>query len=322
MKCTNYIPQHASIGSHVRSVDQLVVNWHLTEACNYSCRYCYSRWEKPCNKEELFRNEERSEQLLHELYRFFSSANPSNPLRSRLKWADLRLSLAGGEPLICPQRTMHIAGVAKDLGFQVSLITNGSGLFQKGLEPLFRSLSILGISLDSVDAGSCHQIGRVDNGGKVFSLKDCVRGVEMIRSVNPGISLKINTVVNKCNWHEDLTKVIEWLRPDKWKVLKALPVVSNELMVTEQEFQLFINRHRHLGSVMSVESNSAMTGSYLMVDPLGRFFQNKVDIKTGDSYSYSLPILRCGADAAFRQIFFDVEKFAARYPSFTKEVAA
>lgn len=22
-------------------VDELVINWHLTEACNYRCQYCY-----------------------------------------------------------------------------------------------------------------------------------------------------------------------------------------------------------------------------------------------------------------------------------------
>ena len=319
MKCTNYIPQHGSVRSHVHTVDQLVVNWHLTEACNYSCRYCYSRWEKPCNKEELFRDEERSEQLLHELYRFFSPENLSNPLFSSLEWADLRLSLAGGEPLICPQRTMHIAGVAKDLGFQVSLITNGSRLFQAGLEPLFRSLSIVGISLDSVEAGACRQIGRADKGGKVLSLEDYVRGVEMIRSVNPGISLKINTVVNKYNWQKDLTEVIKRLRPDKWKVLEMLPVVSDELTVSKQEFDAFVERHRHFEAIIAVEDNSEMTESYLMVDPRGRFFQNGINGETGNPYRYSQPILQCGADVAFDEICFDVDKFVARYPSFMGE---
>ena len=322
MKRENHISQHAPFGSHAHSVDQFVVNWHLTEACNYSCRYCYSRWEKSCGQKEIFRDERYSSELLRELYRFFSPENLDNPLRSCLKWNDLRLSLAGGEPLISPQQTLHIASEADALGFKVSLITNASQLSRVELKPLFGSLSVLGVSLDSVEAGTCRQIGRVDKAGKILSLDDFVSVIEEARSTNPNISLKINTVINRHNYHEDLTKAIERLRPNKWKVLKVLPVVTNELAVTEHEFQLFVERHRHFGSVMSVENNSAMTESYLMVDPLGRFFQNKPDIKTGDSYSYSLPILQCGADAAFRQISFDIEKFAARYPSFTGEVAA
>lgn len=26
-------------------MDELVVNWHITEACNYNCRYCFAKWE-------------------------------------------------------------------------------------------------------------------------------------------------------------------------------------------------------------------------------------------------------------------------------------
>lgn len=321
MKRDTHIYQNASTISHVHSVDQLVINWHLTDTCNYSCRYCFSRWDKQCEKSELFLDPSSSSQLLRELYRFFSPGNLENSLCSRLKWSDLRLSLAGGEPLVYPQQTMHIASEAKDLGFKVSLITNASQLSKASLEPLLGNLSILGISLDSMDADRCRQIGRIDKAGQMLSLADYVATIERVRSVNPEVVLKINTVVNKLNSDEDLTKIIERLKPNKWKVLKVLPIVSNELTVTEQEFQLFVERHRHLRSLMAVENNMAMTESYLMVDPLGRFFQNKSHIEAGDSYSYSQSILQCGADAAFREMCFDVKKFAARYPSIPGEVA-
>lgn len=319
MKRYNHVHQHEAIGPYAHAVDQLVVNWHLTEACNYSCRYCYSRWENQCRQKELFHGESSARKLLRELYRFFSPNNLDNPLHSKLKWRNLRLSLAGGEPLILPRKTLNIASEANALGVKVSLITNASQLSQTELEPLFGCLSVLGISMDSVNAATCRQIGRVNQAGRILSLDDLVAIAEKVRSANPGISLKINTVVNRHNCHDDLTKAIEHLKPNKWKVLKVLPVVNSELAVSEHEFQLFVERHRHLGSVMSVENNSAMTESYLMIDPLGRFFQNNREIKTGDSYTYSLPILQCGADAAFQQIGFDPDKFAARYSSFPEE---
>ncbi len=306
--------KHAPTGAQYHAVDELVVNWHLTEACNYSCGYCYSSWEKSCGKRELFHDERFSRKLLRELYQFFSPENLDNPIRPNLKWNGLRLSLAGGEPLIFPQQTLHIASEAKALGFKVSLITNASQLSQVELAPLFESLSVLGVSLDSVGAVTCRRIGRVDKAGKVLSLDDFIGVMEKARSANPYISLKINTVVNRQNCHEDLAKAIKRLRPSKWKVLKVLPVVSNKLAVSEDEFQLFVERHRHLGSVMSVENNTSMIESYLMVDPFGRFFQNRRDFRVGASYVYSLRILQSGADAAFRQTFFDVEKFVARYP--------
>ena len=24
---------------------ELVVNWHITEACNYKCDYCFAKWD-------------------------------------------------------------------------------------------------------------------------------------------------------------------------------------------------------------------------------------------------------------------------------------
>ena len=80
-----------------------------------------------------------------------------------------------------------------------------------------------------------------------------------------------------------MTEVIERLKPYKWKILKVLPVISDELAVSDQVFQSFVERHRHLETVLLAENNHDMTESYLMVDPLGRFFQNKPNILTGDS---------------------------------------
>ncbi len=322
MKRDNYFHPHVSNFLHVHEVDELVINWHLTETCNYSCRYCYSRWERACRSNELLQDDNSSRQLLRELFQFFAPENRYNPLCSRLKWRGLRLSLAGGEPLVYPQRALHIASEARNLGFKVSLITNASQLAHSELVPLFNHLSILGISLDSMDADRCRQIGRTDKAGRILSLDDHVAVLEKVRAVNPEIVLKLNTVVNKLNFQEDLTEVVERLKPNKWKVLKVLPIVSNDLAVTDQEFQLFVERHQHLGAAMTVENNVAMTESYLMIDPLGRFFQNRSDIQAGDSYSYSQPILQCGAAEAFREISFDVVKFASRYSSISGEAAA
>lgn len=319
MKYSNHIQCQTTAGPHV---NQLVVNWHLTEACNYSCRYCYSRWGQKQSNGELFHDGKASRWLLCELYDFFSPRNASNPLQAHLKWDDLRLSLAGGEPLLYPHQTLQIAEIAKDIGFKVSVITNGSHLSQKGLEPLFASLSMLGISFDSMVPATCRQIGRTDSSIKVLCADGLAKTMETVRAANPGVLLKINTVVNKLNYQEDLSEMAELLKPDKWKILKVLPVASNDLTLSEREFQSFVERHRHLEHVMSVENNQEMTESYLMVDPHGRFFQNKPNIKAGDSYIYSQPIHLYGAATAFRQINFDVKKFVARYPLSTEEVAA
>ena len=31
----------------------LVINWHITEACNYQCFYCFAKWQKDDQRELL-----------------------------------------------------------------------------------------------------------------------------------------------------------------------------------------------------------------------------------------------------------------------------
>lgn len=37
----------------MNKANQLVINYHITEKCNYDCHYCYAKWAKP---NELHRN--------------------------------------------------------------------------------------------------------------------------------------------------------------------------------------------------------------------------------------------------------------------------
>ena len=53
-----------------------------------------------------------------------------------------------------------------------------------------------------------------------------------------------------------------------------------------------------------------MTDSYLMIDPIGRFFQNS---NVGEGCLYSKPIPQIGIRAAINEINFDVNRFHGRY---------
>ncbi len=53
-----------------------------------------------------------------------------------------------------------------------------------------------------------------------------------------------------------------------------------------------------------------MTESYLMIDPLGRFYQNSAN-KSG--YKYSENTNLCGVESALAQIQFNPITFASRY---------
>ena len=279
------------------AVEELVINWHVTEACNYRCQYCYATWQREARQLDVVRDEVASFALLQALWDFFRPDNAANPLRAALRWSHVRLSIAGGEALLYPQQVLAIARQARHLGMRVSLITNGS-LLPEGetLAELARQLSILGLSLDSFSEQGNRTIGRADRQG---------------RSLTPQALHERLAQVRAANADEDLLPALALLQPERWKVLRMLPVVNSALAVGDLAFARFVNRHAAMGARMSVEDNTDMLGSYVMIDPQGRFFQNG----TGQQgrYFYSPPITAYNVPEAFASIPFSAPRFAARY---------
>ncbi|MDA7088964.1 viperin family antiviral radical SAM protein [Pseudomonas sp. SA3-5] len=290
----------------------LVINWHLTEACNYRCQYCYAAWSESACPRELIHDPERTAALLSELYRFFRSDNRVNPLASRMSWYSVRLNLAGGEPLLHANKLPAMVSQARALGFEVSLISNGSRLTREMLDQLAPQLTWLGISLDSANSATNRAIGRIDRRGQLLDLDQLATNLYQARQNNPQLRLKLNTVVNQLNHTEDLTALVRSFAPEKWKVLRMLPVVNQHLAVSDQQFAAFVARHGTFTNILCAEDNHDMRESYLMVDLHGRFFQNSPLI-VGQGYTYSRPILEVGAGAAFAEMTFDHERFNARY---------
>ena len=287
----------------------LVVNWHLTEACNDACRYCYSKWHSNGTGRELIHDPLASAALVNEISRQFAPT-PCNHARLGMKWYSLRLSLAGGEPLLYDREVVRIAEQANGIGVKVSIISNGSRLTQPLMAELAPQLSVLGLSLDSASLETNREIGRADRRSRILQLDELAAIIQYGRKLNPRLRLKINTVVNALNFTEDMGPLIRQLCPDKWKVLRMLPTVTTDLAISDHEFAQFLDRHASLGDLISAEDNSDMVESYIMIDPRGRFFQNSL---SGGGYRYSAPILDVGADAAFRQINWLAKKFQARY---------
>lgn len=288
----------------------------MTEACNYRCRYCYSKWHAESAGKELIHFPKACAAMLAEIYRYFS---PDNQARLGMQWDSVRLSLAGGEPMLYSHEVVGIVAQARELGFKVSLITNGSRLTQPLMTELAPQLSILGLSLDSTTASTNREIGRTDRHGQTLSLSDIATIIESGRHRNPELRVKINTVVNALNFTEDMSRLIQQLAPDKWKVLRMLPTITSDLAIASHEFAKFVARHKKLGGIMAAEDNNDMVESYIMIDPHGRFFQNS---SHGIGYRYSDAISKVGAEAAFRQIGWQADKFLSRYQIHPAEAIA
>ncbi len=291
---------------------ELVINWHITEACNYGCKYCYSAWEKQKGARDVVKDMQASRDLIREVYEFFRPGNTENPLYRQMQWQNVRLNFAGGEPLLYAQQMPELVQYAHETGFNTSLITNGSRLTGALLDELAPYMSWLGVSFDSVNAEVNQRIGRADRRGAQLDVAGLARDIQAARAANPNLKLKVNTVVNAANASEDFSDLIRELSPEKWKILRMLPVMNSNLEIDDRMFAEFVMRHRAFQKISRVEDNSEMLESYIMIDPLGRFYQNGQDTRE-NGYQYSPPILEVGALSAFGGMRFSADRYAARY---------
>lgn len=286
-------------------IKELVVNWHITESCNFKCQYCFAHWNKPC-KVELLHSEYDVKALLNQI------SDMTNIIENKtgIKFESLRLNLVGGETFLYKNQVKYIIKEAVNLGFKLSAITNGSRLNDDLIYLIGKYFDTIGFSVDSISDETNILIGRTLK-DRAIQANDILEIIAKIRQVNANISIKINTVVNNLNYSENLMDFITKVNPNKWKIFKMLPINTNNLCISDEQFQQFLLNHNDLVEIISAEDNDDMTQSYLMIDPLGRFFQNEG--KNQEGYSYSEPILQVGIEKAFSQIKFDLSKFNQRY---------
>lgn len=279
------------------SVQKIVVNWHLLEPCQFHCKYCYAEWGK-AELPQVYKDAAASARLIAEVAQL------------RRRWPAVRLSFAGGEPLLDKRLAGKIAE-ARRHQLAVSIITNGGLLQSSFVRENAGAIAMLGVSIDSMRAATNLRIGRATKAGKLVEPQQLFELLALARRINPAIRVKINTVVNRFNLHEDFSALIERVRPDKWKALQVQPATPKSALeaITAEQFAAFRARHRRIACA-SFEDNERMQNSYLMIDPYGRFFWNEA----GQRYGYSAPILQVGIERALAQVDFREEKFGERYP--------
>ncbi|GAB3425468.1 viperin family antiviral radical SAM protein [Flindersiella endophytica] len=223
-----------------------------------------------------------------------------------------KLTFAGGEPLLSPWFA-DVVKAAKSAGMTTSVVTNGSLLNDVLVDQLRGVLDWFVLSVDSLAQQTNSSIGRMTKSRPLTEdryLEIC----EQIKRI--GVALKVNTVVSSANCSEDMSAFIGKARPLRWKILQVLPIEGqndrhvDRFLLDRLKFDGYVARHRHLedqGITIVPETNDDMIGSYAMVDPAGRFYDN-VD----GTYNYSDPILDVGVERALEQVRIDPEKFVRR----------
>lgn len=128
------------------------VNYHFTSACNMRCRFCFAGF-KDCGFSTL----EKHKSVIRAI-----AAAPSDTGISR------RLNFVGGEPTAYPYLD-NLLREAAACGLRTSIVTNGFNLARFGLPKSFQSLELIGVSIDSLDAGTNRRMGRSVRGETLAS---------------------------------------------------------------------------------------------------------------------------------------------------------
>jgi radical S-adenosyl methionine domain-containing protein 2 len=194
------------------NIDELVINYHINEACNFNCTFCYSKWELTDKKYKCSQDIKNKMDLISLLYDFFRPDSKINPLKKIANWNSVRINLSGGEPLLIRELDQLILH-AFSVGFRVSLVTNGSLLNEKFIENTGNYLCKLGLSMDSPNVETQIKIGRVTKAGKYCTNEHLKLHVDAIRKMNNNIIIKINSVIGALNCNEDFSPMIDYFSP-------------------------------------------------------------------------------------------------------------
>jgi radical S-adenosyl methionine domain-containing protein 2 len=227
-----------------------------------------------------------------------------------------KLNIAGGEPFLNPRfLSKSLQYCKEDLHVDsVSIVSNGSKIKEDFLQKHAQWLDILAISCDSFNAETNHNIGRGETKGNTH-VEQLFRIAEWCRKY--GIKFKLNTVVSKYNWDEDMTAQIAQLAPFRWKVFQCLIVEgenedetrerdARKFLVTEEQWQTFCQKHKHLDCYIP-EDNNTMASSYLLLDEYMCFLD-----KGEGEMKKSRSILDVGVKQAMKEVVWDKTSFIER----------
>jgi len=271
------------------------INFHLWEPCNMRCKFCFATFQDVKNT------------ILPKGH--LPKAKAIEVVCQLAKAGFEKITFAGGEPTLCPWLS-DLMAIAKSRGMTTMIVTNGTRLTDDFLRENRKHLDWIAISIDSLSDTTNLATGRAVVGKRVIDKSDYERLIDQMHHY--GFGLKINTVVTRLNYREDMTNFMLTSGAERWKVLQVLPIVGqndtciSDFTITDEQFKYFLNRHKKVDFLVP-ESNSAMKGSYVMVDPAGRFFENSKGI-----HHYSEPILEIGVFEALQSLTYDFEKFIER----------
>jgi MoaA/NifB/PqqE/SkfB family radical SAM enzyme len=184
------------------------------------------------------------------------------------------VTFCGGEPLIV-KKIGDYAAALRDGSKSTVLNTNGTLLRQRLDRGLKLAFSMIGISIE----GSTQQVHGAMR-GEGADLAEALAAARLIAG-DPGISLKIGTVVSSVNKDDlpSLARLVHDLQPDIWRLYQYSsrgPQNSGQKrhQLSEAEFREITDEASSIASpVPAARSSESETQGCLIVDPAGNILQ-------------------------------------------------
>ena len=260
--------------------------------CNYGCRFCYAPLTEQRKESRI--SKEAGISLIQDL------AN------SGVK----KINFVGGEPMLHPHLEAWIVA-AKSSGLTTSIVSNGTRMTEEWMTRMRPHLDWLGLSIDASNDEMHALMGR---GLKGEIASGFSRHLERSKEVwqiarELGYGLKLNTVVTSVNADDDMSELVGFLKPHRWKIFRVLRIEGENdgrvepLLISRNQFDDYMTRHRRSlqdfeGTHIVAEDNEDMLGTYAMIDPQGRAYTN-----LHGRYRYSKQsAVDIGYSAAWKQV--------------------
>lgn len=255
-----------------------VVNFHFVDYCNYHCCYCFV---KKANRMTSFLN---IVNIVDNIAEYFKNIKVRG-----------RINLVGGEIFMCSYLQQIIDYIySKDI--DVSIVTNGYLLTKEFIEKNKMKICCIGISIDSLNSETNKLIGRCFN-KQTLDENKLIYLCEIIKSNN--IKLKINHCLSKFNYAEDISKFIEIIKPDRFKIFQMTVIDSingkcKNMQLSNKEFEVCCNKYKYMNPIIEYEEE--MKSSYLMIDSNGNFFIDKSVAPIGNAITDNFTKMMTHAD--------------------------
>ncbi|MBA45845.1 MAG: radical SAM domain protein [Euryarchaeota archaeon] len=268
------------------------LNWHCEAVCNYDCTFCYAPFEDQRKRSRL------------------TSEEGCNVIENLGRAGIEKINFVGGEPMLHPHIQDWIRH-SKKVGMTTSIVSNGTRMNGQFLSDMVGHLDWLGLSIDASSDELHAMMGRGLKGEIRQGYSDHLNRTKSIvqKARQLGFGIKLNTVVTSVNVDDDMSDLVRWINPNRWKIFQVLPIegendhMPREFLIDSSQFSEYVERHKMaLSDVPEVEvvgeNNDQMLGTYAMMDA-----QTLVYTNMNGHYEYSTqPVLDIGFSKAWEQV--------------------